>query len=106
MSLYFELYIKRARPEIQGNARVLRSNELVIRRESPFSKAPDMLMSLNEACNQLKSGWEEEGREINVQVEFNWNCWHVSVKRLRFCRRASMLKNTWERFLHEYGSQH
>lgn len=71
--LYFQVYIKRARPEIQGNTRVLRSNELVIRKEPPFSKTPDMLMSLNEACNQLNSGWEEEGREINVHVQFNWS---------------------------------
>lgn len=71
VQLYFELYIKRACPEIQGNTRVLRSNKLVIRKEPPFTKTFDMLMSLNETCNRLNSGWEEEGREINVQVQFN-----------------------------------
>lgn len=32
-------------------------------------------------------------------------CWHVSVRRLHFCYRASKMKNTWEKFLHECGNR-
>lgn len=68
--LYFELYIKRARPEIQGNTHCGFIGCVKIKRvghRERFSKTPDTLMTVNEASNQLNSlmGGGKR-REINV----------------------------------------